>query len=398
MVSEPGCDGVFRYVEGLCHFLAGEGVQLHLAYSDVRSSDALPHLVAFIERQGGATLNLRTSNRPAAGDVSAFWRLHRLARAIRPDVIHSHSSKAGALARGLSFAGIRAVQVYQPHAYVGMRPVPGRIDFAYNGIERWLGRTAQTLVCSSGERSFALEQLRLPAERLHQVRHGVDLQKFRPAAPEEKARLRAAFGLPTDGPVLGFLGRSSPQKDPLTLYRAFARAAAGEPRLRLFHVGSGELDSELGRLLASSGLGPRVVRLPYLSAPADFYRAVDGFILASRYEGLSLAALEALASDLPMILSDVAGNADMLSLPLSHAWTVPAGDPEGVAQGIEAWLDSWRHPSAVNHRQIAESHFNIPRQLGAILGLYRGWVAAGGGRASRLANQHPRAMGGHGVG
>ncbi|HVW22533.1 MAG TPA: glycosyltransferase [Opitutaceae bacterium] len=397
MVSEPGCDGVFRYVEGLCHFLAGEGVQLHLAYSDVRASDALPHLVAFIERQGGATLNLRTSNRPSASDVAAFWRLHRLARAIRPDVIHSHSSKGGALARGLAFAGIRAVQVYQPHAYVGMRPEPGRIDFAYNAVERWLGRGAHTLTCSSGERNFALEALRLPPERLHQVRHGIDLLKFRPPSREEKAQLRAAFGLPLDAPVLGFLGRSSPQKDPLTLYRAFARAAAGEPRLWMLHIGSGELDPEIARLAAEYGLGRRIVRRAYLAAPADFYRAVDGFILPSRYEGLSLAALEALASDLPMILSDVAGNADMLSLPLSHAWTVRAGDPEGVAQGIEAWLDGWRHPSHINHREIAESHFNIPRQLGAILGLYRSWVAAGG-RASRLAHHHPRAMGGHGAG
>ncbi|HEX3730234.1 MAG TPA: glycosyltransferase [Opitutaceae bacterium] len=397
MVSEPGCDGVFRYVEGLCHFLAGEGVQLHLAYSDVRSSDALPHLIAFIERQGGATLNLRISNRPSAADLPAFWRLHRLVRAVRPDVIHSHSSKAGALARGLAYAGIRAVQVYQPHAYVGMRPDPGRIDFAYNAVESRLGRGAHTLTCSSGERTFALETLRLRPERLHQVRHGVDLQKFRPPSPEEKAQLRASFGLPADAPVLGFLGRSSPQKDPLTLYRAFARAAAAEPRLQLLHVGSGELDPEIERLSAEFGLAARIVRRPYLAAPADFYRVVDGFILPSRYEGLSLAALEALASDLPMIPSDVAGNADMLALPLSHAWTVPAGDVEAVTLGIEAWLDGWRHPSHVNHRQIAESHFNIPRQLGAILGLYRSWVA-GGGRASRLAPHHPRAMGGHGVG
>jgi glycosyltransferase involved in cell wall biosynthesis len=376
MVSEPGMDGVFRYVEALCHFLVGEEVEVHLAYSDRRGSDRLADLVAFIAAHGGATLNLRTSNVPAPRDLPAFLALARLARAIRPDVIHSHSSKAGALARLLPLLGIGAVQVYSPHAYVGMRPEPGRFDFAYDLIEAALGRTGRTLICSGGEHAFARSRLGIPAARLQQVRHGVDLALFRPADAGEKRRLRAGFGLPETGLVLGFMGRSSAQKDPLTLYRAFARLAAAEPDVSLLHVGRGELDPELERMAAEPGLRGRVFRIPYLSTPADFYRAVDGFVLTSHYEGFSLAALEALAADLPMILSEAPGNSDLLAEPLSHAWRAAPGDVEGFARALAAWAASRREGQPPNHRELARSRFESVKQHQAILQLYRDWAGA----------------------
>ncbi|HTQ32093.1 MAG TPA: glycosyltransferase, partial [Opitutaceae bacterium] len=336
MVSEPGVDGVFRYVEGLCHFLAGQQVGVHLAYSDRRGSDRLFELVAWIEAQGGQTVNLRTSNRPALSDGAAFRSLLRLARAVQPDVVHSHSSKAGFLSRLLPLFGIRAVQIYNPHAYVGMRPKAGRLDWLYNTIERRLGRTAYTIVTSSGEKAFALERLKLPPARLRLRSNGVDTDLFAPVSPEEKRRLRRRLGLPVQRSILGFLGRSSAQKDPVTLYRAFANVAARKP-IALFHVGKGELDGELDRLVEQSGLSSRVYRCPYMSTPADFFRAVDGFILTSRYEGLSLAALEALSCNLPMILSEAPGNFDLLKQPLSHVWSAQAGDVEGFARGITGW-------------------------------------------------------------
>src|SRR5580704_18502408 len=105
-VTEPGVDGVFRYVETLCHFLIERGVEVHLAYSDRRGSDRLPRLVAWVEQHGGRTVNLRTANRPAFSDWGALCSLLKLTRKVRPDVIHSHSSKAGFLGRILRGFGI----------------------------------------------------------------------------------------------------------------------------------------------------------------------------------------------------------------------------------------------------------------------------------------------------
>jgi glycosyltransferase involved in cell wall biosynthesis len=226
VVSEPGVDGVFRYVDTLCHFLWEQGIGVHLAYSDRRSGDRLQALVSEVTAHGGRTLNLKTANRPELADRRAFGALLNLAREVRPDVIHTHSSKAGFLGRALRLCGIRAVQCYHPHAYVGMRPHGGRFDVIYNLIESVMGRIANTIVVSADEAAFARNRLRIPSSRLHLIPNGVDLDAFSPVPAAERKRLRQQFGLPEGTLVLGCMGRSSEQKDPVTLYRAFARAAA----------------------------------------------------------------------------------------------------------------------------------------------------------------------------
>lgn len=369
VVSEPGVDGVFRHVESLCHFLIERGVQVHLAYSDCRGSDRLPILVRWIEEHGGETVNLHVSNRPSARDLSALLSLARLVRRIKPHVIHSHSSKAGALARSLRFLGIKTPQLYSPHAYIGMRPNPGRLDWFYNKIEGWLGRTASTIVTSTTERKFAQQKLGISPERVFYVPNGSDMDKFSPVSAEAKTQLRETLGLPIGRPILGFIGRSSAQKDPLTLYRAFIQAARDHP-IVLFHVGRGELDPELNQLVENSGLNARIFRTPYMATPADFYRVVDGFILTSRYEGFSIAALEALAADLPLIMSQAPGNTDLLTRPLSHAWSAPVGDADGFAIAIKEWYDRLLHPTPCNHREIACKYYSLQDKLLKILSLY----------------------------
>ncbi len=369
VVTEPGVDGVFRYVETLCHFLIEQGIEVHLAYSDRRGSDRLMKLVAWVEDRGGLTVNLRTANRPALSDWGAFCSLRKLARTVKPDVIHSHSSKAGFLARTLRIFGIKAVQFYHPHAYVGMRPVPGRLDPFYNMIEGVLGRTAYTIASSTTENIFACRRLKIPPARVFIRPNGVNTDLFTPAPPGEKLRLRETLGLPLHQPILGFIGRSSAQKDPLTLYRAFAKVAAEKP-IALFHVGQGELDAELDLLVGRFGLGGRVFRRPYMSVPLDFYRAVDGFILTSHYEGFSLAVLEALSANLPMILSEAPGNIDLLAQPLSHLWIAPPGDVEGFSRCIASWCDRLQTMAPINHRQVAMSRYDHRKKLGEIVELY----------------------------
>jgi glycosyltransferase involved in cell wall biosynthesis len=368
-VTEPGVDGVFRYVETFCHFMIERGIEVHLAYSDRRGCDRLPKLVDWVEEHGGQTVNLHTSNRPALSDWGAFFSLLKLARTIKPDVIHSHSSKAGVLARMLGFFGIRAVQFYHPHAYVGMRPVPGKLDSIYNMIEGVLGRTAYTFAVSADEKAFACQRLKIPPKRVFFRQNGVNTDLFAPASPTEKLRLRKALGLPLHQPILGFIGRSAPQKDPLTLYQAFAKVAE-EKSISLFHIGQGELDSQLDSLIGRLGMGHRVFRRPYMSTPADFYRVVDGFILTSQYEGFSLAVLEAISANLPMILSEAPGNIDLLSQPLSHLWSAKPGDVEGFSRCITRWHERLQSPSEINHRQIARQQFDYRKKLWTIVEIY----------------------------
>ena len=362
IVSEPGENGVFTFVEALCYYLTREDVAVHLAYSDRRGSDRLAALVRHVEERGGQTANMEVGSGVGLGDLRAFFRLSRLAARVQPDVIHCHSSKGGALGRLLALTGVRAAFVYHAHAYYGMRPGARTLDGAYDAIEALLGRIGTTIVVSADERRFARGRLRVPESRLTFIANGVDTDRFAPAGPDEKRAIRDSYGIPRHAVLLG---------DPETLYRAFAAAAAERPDIHLFHVGTGELEHEVDRLVAALGIGNRVTRLRYLSDPTGFYKAVDGFILTSTYEGLSLASLEAMSANLPLILSRAPGNVDLLELGLTHAWGAAPGASADFARCIGLWHASHLLRPPPNHRSVAAERFDSRKSQAAVLSYYR---------------------------
>ena len=366
LVTEPGVDGVFRHVEALASFLLERGHRVHLAYSGVRGSDRLTQLVAKVSAAGGKTVNLAVSNAPGLGDVAALMKLRRLVMEALPDVIHAHSSKAGALARALVWLGVRQPVFYTPHAYYGLSGKGGTKSRVFNTIETVLGRVGTTINLSEGERAFARDSLKVPQGRLRLIANPVDCLRFRPADAQRRQEIRAALGIPAEAILLGSVGRLAFQKDPLTLYHALAKACQKRPELWLYHLGDGELSEECAALADQLGIRSRIVRQTYLSEPLSFYQALDGMILTSRYEGLSFAVLEALACDLPVILSRVPGNNDFTEMGLSHCWSAGKEDVEGFADVIEQWAKDYGLGRLSNHRQIAESRFSQAACFGAL--------------------------------
>ncbi|OYW76493.1 MAG: hypothetical protein B7Z37_08650 [Verrucomicrobia bacterium 12-59-8] len=366
LVTEPGVDGVFRHVEAMASFLLERGHRIHLAYSDVRGSDRLTQLVVKVSAAGGKTVNLGVSNAPGPGDVAAMLKLRRLVMEAQPDVIHAHSSKAGALARALVWLGVRRPVFYTPHAYYGLSGKSGMKSLLFNTVETVLGRVGTTINLSAGERAFAANTLKIPQARLRLIANPVDCLRFRPADASRRQEIRAALGVPAEAILLGSVGRLAFQKDPLTLYRAFAKACQSRPELWLYHLGDGELSGECAALADQLGIRSRIIRQTYLSEPLSFYQALDGMILTSRYEGLSFAVLEALACDLPVILSQVPGNNDFTEMGLSHCWSAAKENGDGFADVIGQWVQDRELVRPSNHREIAESRFSQAACFGAV--------------------------------
>ena len=187
---------MFRHVEALASFLLERGHRIHLAYSDVRGSDRLTQLVAKVSAAGGKTVNLAVSNAPGPGDVAALLKLRRLVTEARPDVIHAHSSKAGALARALVWLGVRQPVFYTPHAYYGLSGKGGMKSRVFNSVETVFGRVGTTINLSEGERGFARDSLKIPQGRLRLIANPVDCVRFRPADVQKRQEIRAALGVP----------------------------------------------------------------------------------------------------------------------------------------------------------------------------------------------------------
>ena len=247
---------------------------------------------------------------PEAGlGIAAWCAINGIINAGGPfDIIHGHSSKAGALTR-LRMPGRHVPRVYTPHAFRPMDPTLGsRGRQIFGGIETLFGRyLTDALICvSDNEYAHAAEDLRIPRDVLHTVVNGA-------APPPEGHRdeMRARLGVKPDAFVFGFIGRLSEQKAPERLIGAFARIAAEVPQAELAMIGFGPLEDDVRARIAVTGFAPRIHLTAEIPGP-DAVQAFDALVMPSRYEAMSYVMLEAAAAGLPMILSDVGGASTVL--------------------------------------------------------------------------------------
>jgi glycosyltransferase involved in cell wall biosynthesis len=374
IVVEPGLDGVFRHVEGLIDHLLRNGTRVHLAYSSQRSGAAMRQLVERVQTEGGEVMDMRVTNIPQPRDCVAIVRLAAMILRVRPDIVHAHSSKAGALVRVIACLFRRAVTFYTPHAYYGMAKPPWlRVRF-FNQVERLLGRIGCTITISQDEADFAVNTLHVPRERLVIIHNPVDTIRFVPATIEERRAARAQFGIPDDAIVLATIGRMCWQKDPETAYGAVAPVCAENPRLLFLHLGWGKWKQYLFGLARRLGYGSQLRILDYVEDPRSFYHAIDGILVTSRYEaGWPLVVLEAMACNLPVVASTCPGMSDLGRAGLSHVWTFPPENSAAGTKSVRAWLASNMGSRAeCNHRRFAMENLSPEHCYGATFELYCG--------------------------
>ncbi|MFE4693839.1 glycosyltransferase family 4 protein [Streptomyces sp. NPDC056749] len=290
---------------------------------------------------------------------------HRLIRACAPDVIHAHSAKAG-LAGRLAVRG-RVPTVFQPHAW-SFEALEGRAARLAAAWERFGARWSDRILCVSESERGAGQRAGITA-RWSVIHNGIDLGRFRPggegAGAAARASLRLLDGLPADVPLAVCVGRLSRQKGQDVLLRAWRTAASTGARLVL--VGDGPCGDELRRTAPPGVL--------FAGATADvrpWIHAADLLVLPSRWEGMALAPLEAMACGTPVLLTDVDGARE--SLPpghLSHC-LVPPDDPPALAAALTALLGdpALRAELGRTAQLRTRSVFDVSRTAGAVLNLY----------------------------
>jgi glycosyltransferase involved in cell wall biosynthesis len=355
LVSEPGLDGVFSCVRILVQHLHAHHpeIEVDFAYSSVRSSAGLRTLVAAVRERGGEAFDMRVGNGPCAGDARAATLIARHARRRDVRLVHAHSSKAGALARLCALTPGFPPVLYTPHAYYGMAGQDGVKARFFNTIEAVLGRVGITHNCSQDERDFALATLRLPPELSLVIHHGIDTERFAPADEVARASARRALGLPLDGKLLVTIGRVSTQKNYVPLYAALADLLP-QATWMFAHAGAGA--TELGRALPQG----RHYAFEYLDDTSLLLRAADGFILTSRYEGLSISMLHALGIGLPLLLTEAPGFRMLRDLGFAAVrWLPdPTREPD-LAAAIKVVLSDW----AAEPRRCLSEQYLLARRL-----------------------------------
>lgn len=249
-------------------------------------------------------------------DYLAAFRMRRLLRTLRPDVVQTHNTQAlveGGV--GAVLAGA-PVLIHTDHA----RRYPDKLRYLV--AEHLVARAAYRVVGVSGRTTDELARhVRIPRRKLVTIPNGIDGSPM--AVPFDHAARRRELGIPADAPIIGSVARLAPQKGLGFLLDAMPAVLARHPRAVLLLVGEGESRAELEAQAAALGVGDRVRFTGMRRDTADLVRLMDIFALSSVWEGLPLTILEAMAAGRPVVATDVGG----VATAVTHGVTGLVVDP-----------------------------------------------------------------------
>ncbi len=316
-------------------------------------------------------------NKRAGKDLGLYLRLWRVLSRLQPDIVHTRGLAALEAQLPAMLAGVRA-RVHGEHGR-DFPDVDGK-SRKYRALRRMFRPLVNRYVPLSHDLAdYLRDDIGVAAEKISTIRNGVDTDRFRPA--EETAASRLPFAAPgaSECLVIGTVGRMEAVKDPMTLARAFVELISRVPggrkrlRLRLMMVGGGSLRAPVQDYLARAKLSD-IVWLPGAREDVpELLRAMHVFVLPSLAEGISNTILEAMASGLPVVATNVGGNAELVTEG-ETGYLVPREDPLAMADSIRRYADDadLRRRHGANARRRAERQFGIDRMVEQYLDVYDG--------------------------
>jgi glycosyltransferase involved in cell wall biosynthesis len=233
--------------------------------------------------------------------------------------------------------------------------------------ERFLGRLAHHHACNSHAiRRYAIEEYRLPEKQMNLIPNGVDLGHFFP--PEiESCSLH---------PVVLHIGRLVKDKDQATLISAFCRIAGEFPAAELWIVGDGPLRQKLGRMARESFCADRIRMMPGQADIGPLLRRAEVFVLGSLRESLPNVVLEAMASGLPVVATQVGGLPEAVESGKTGL-LVPPSSPQAMANALRSLLADPERRADFGRagRRKAEAEFSLQRMVGGYDALFQELLA-----------------------
>lgn len=291
-------------------------------------------------------------------------RLLELLAAYRPVIWHGHDYKSNLL--GLLLRRSHPMRlVTTVHGWVSRTwKTP-----LYYAIDRFCVRRYDEVICVSRDLEAKCLRLGLPRQRCSYVPNAVDEAEFRRREPASSAKLR--FGVSAERFVVGAVGRLAREKGFALLLRAAARLRSEGLDLEVWIAGEGEQRAELAALAADPLLEGRVKLLGFRSDAPDLYRAMDLFALSSLREGLPNVLLEAMATELPVVCSRVAGVPDLIQDGKNGVLVRP-GSVDELAAAIKRLHGdaALRCRLGAEARRTVENRFTFGRRMEAIRAVY----------------------------
>jgi glycosyltransferase involved in cell wall biosynthesis len=291
-------------------------------------------VVEHTRQQGVEPILINELVRPThpINDVIAFLKLLLLILREKPDIVHTHTSKAGAVGRLAAIICQVPVVVHTFHGHVFHAYFHSIPTLLFQSIERLLARFTDVLIALGENQKKELVGFRIAEEdKIQVVPLGLELGPFLNATAEGK--LRRELGFDSSTPLVGIVGRLAPVKGHMIFLNAAARILGRRRDIHFVIVGDGELRAELEQYTAGLDITDNVHFIGFRFDLPEIQRDLDVVALSSHNEGLPVALIEAMASERPVVATRVGGVSDLVTDGVTGI-LVPPADDEALADAI----------------------------------------------------------------
>lgn len=294
-------------------------------------------------------------------DLSAVRALRRALREIDPDIVHTHSSKAGVIGRAAA-RGSRAKLVHTVHGWGHTpddSPLKRRVLVQ---TERVMARMTDALIAVSKDVQVEGEKQRIGRPELyHVIPEHVSIEPIHEDFTAARAAARETLGI-TAEQAIGWIGRFAPQKDPATLVAALALIVQQRPEVQIVLIGDGPMRAEVEADVAAQGLSDHVTFAGLRHDARSLYAGFDLVLHPSRWEGQPRVVQEALAERVPVVASAAAGVRGLIDDGLT-GYAVEVSDPRAMADAALKVLADDGIKAPLGHDDLA----GLRRSAGAEL-------------------------------
>jgi sugar transferase (PEP-CTERM/EpsH1 system associated) len=339
---------------------------------------------AFASRITQPGVHVIPMHKRAGNDWRMHLRLRKVLKALKPAIVHTRNLPTLECQVTAWTAGVRA-RIHGEHGRDTYDLKGAKVS--YNLLRKMIRPLVHRYVAVSRDlEGWLAGTVRVRRDYLKQIYNGVDTEAFKPRRGSRPAVLPNRFASPGTV-VFGTVGRLQAVKDQPTLARAFVELLRAHPAARetarLAIIGDGQLKAECEAILRDAG----ALDLAWIPGSRDdvarCLQALDVFVLPSIAEGISNTILEAMATGLPVIATDVGGNPELVAGGQTGT-LVPASNPSAMSAAMRAYLDS---PGLVERhgaegRRAAASKFALSTMVGSYLDVYDSVLAA---RTPRIA-------------
>ncbi len=330
----------------------------------------ITHATDFRERIRRPDVSIYELNKDEGKSLWHYWKTYKLLRQLKPDIVHTRNLSAIECQLPATLAGV-AFRVHGEHGWDVYDPDGSNVKY------QWLRRVFKIVInhfvpLSEELELYLTDKIHVSTEQITRISNGVDTKRFYPP-PTSRTTIADCPFTNSQDLLIGTVGRMHGVKDQINLVRAFIelRKAKHTSHVRLLLIGEGPLRQTAGLLLEKAGLIDDVWLPGARNDIADIMRGMDVFVLPSSAEGISNTILEAMASALPVIATDVGGNAELVN-DATTGTIVPKSNHLILAKALVNYI---KHPEILKQHgqagyQRIQTEFSMDTMVKQYLGVY----------------------------